>query len=430
MPSVRELTIFKDIDRAISSNTELASAVKSIIEKHPSTGAVFQRVIDHFSTAELQSPSRKRIKSEHESNTTDQLSTSVPAQQNKPKPESSAMQSHETVLVVRDLSFVTPLRKKLTLHISPAGIQVISPGSEEKVELDVPFEDISFIALLPVPEKAAKLYNFCFFRLTSEEAVVFTVPDTPPKTASGPAIPHTDETITASYKSLLTHVLNQYATNITVSEPSPKDFTSAIPQPHRKHEPAVHITAHRGSKEGYLFFLPEGLIYGFKRPMLYMPLRDIVSITYNDILQRTFNLTVTSSNNGGGSDTGTMEETEFSMIDIAEHDRVDGFVRAHQLHDASLSELRRAKPSTKQSHPFESEISKAADEIAASVTGHARNPDDHDDDDEEEDGNFEDDESHGGSTRGSSESEEEQDDQETGDHDIGDVDTDEESEDT
>ncbi|CCG83718.1 protein of unknown function [Taphrina deformans PYCC 5710] len=418
MPSIRELTICKDIDRAFSTNTELAEAVKAIIEKHPSTGVVFQRVIDHFSSArDVTEISRKRIKLEHEKNSTDQSSTDMTTDPDdkQVKSESKSAHSSDSILLVRDISFVAPIRKKLTLKISSSGIQVINPGSDENTELEVPFEDILLIALLPVPEKAAKLHNFCVFRKSSDEVVVFTIPDSPPKTVSGPAIPP-DETVTATYKSLLTHVLNRYATPLTVSEPSTEDFTSAIPQAHRKYEPAVHVTAHRGSKEGYLFFLPDGLVYGFKRPLLYMPLPDISSITYNDILQRTFNLTVTG---------GTGEETEFSMIDIAEHDRVDAFVRRYRLNDASLSEQRRAKhqkpgPSGPKSH--ESEISRAADEIAASVTGHSKGDEEDGDEDDE---SFEDDESHGGSTLGSSESGQESGD---ADEDIGDVDTDAEEE--
>lgn len=392
MPSVREIRFKQDLKRAFPDDAELIEDIQSTVTHHPDTIGIFHRIIERLERTTSEEPSRpsKRIKTEQESHAADRASSAATARRTDHKLE-SAESSTSPVLIINELSFVTPIRKKLTLHISEASISAVAPTDNTKIEVEVPLTDIRSIVLLPVPDKAARLSNFCIFRKSSDETIVFTVPDTAPKGVSGSALP-TGET-QSSFRSLISQVFEK-VTGLVVVEPETQDFVSALPQPHRKQEPAVHITAHRGSKEGYLFFLSIGLIYGFKRPLLFVPLEDITSVTYNDILQRTFNLTV-SSEMGEKA-----EEHEFSMIDTVEHDRVDKYIRKYKLNDQSLAESRKAKVvSQKGSTSHESEISKAADEIAAGVTGETK-----DETDEEGDEDFHDDESHGGSTIASDES--------------------------
>lgn len=382
MPRMQDISLQKQLEQSLSSDPVLAKDVTAIVSKYPDTAPIFQRLVTHLSTRsdETQKRPSKRPKLEDHKET-----SSVPK-------ERLASSSTEAILRVPELSIVTPIRKKLDLTITSTSIAASIPGVE-KFEIEVPVSDIRCIALLPVPEKAAKMWNYCIFRISSDEAVVFTVPDSAPKMASGSAMSSPDKGSSSSCRELITSVFNQCLQGLKVSEPSTQDFVSALPQPHRKHEPAVHVTAHRGSKEGYLFFLAQGLVYGFKRPLLFIPLENIQSVTYNDILQRTFNLTVTVTSDG------TEDSHEFSMIDISEHDRVDKYIRKYQLNDASLSEARRAKVANPKNVATESEISKAADEIAAGISGNA--PDNSDDEDDAE---FRDDDSHGGSTLASDES--------------------------
>lgn len=391
MPSMQDIRSQKELGQVLHKDSDLAKDVAAIIKKYPETASIFQRLVTYLSANEEQDRRTKRSKLE------DRAGALSEAKNNS---ETSA---GEAILRVPELSFVTPIRKKLTLTIDSRSVAASIPG-EDKFEIQVPFSDIRCIALLPVPEKAAKMWNFCIFRASSDEAVVFTVPDNTPKGTSGTAVSSPDKSTSSTYRELITSVLNQCLHNIKVSEPSTQDFVSALPQPHRKQEPAVHITAHRGSKEGYLFFLAQGLVYGFKRPLLFIPLEHINSVTYNDILQRTFNLTVTVTADK------SEESHEFSMIDISEHDRVDKYIRKYQLSDASLSESRRAKIANPKNAVTESEISKAADEIAAGISGK-----DQVDSDDEEDAEFRDDESHGGSTLASDESDASDSDDQNGD---------------
>lgn len=103
---------------------------------------------------------------------------------------------------------------------------------------------------------------------------------------------------------------------------------------------------------GYLYFLSRGILFGFKKPLLFFPLHSITSISYSSILQRTFNLNVSAQLSSGdctfcipgASPDGKSEaEFEFSMLDQADFAGIDAYVKGHGLHDASLAEGRRAK---------------------------------------------------------------------------------------
>lgn len=97
---------------------------------------------------------------------------------------------------------------------------------------------------------------------------------------------------------------------------------------------------------GYLFLLPDGIVWGFKKPLAFFPFHAITSISYTSVLQRTFNLnlniTTTSSSPNSNTETATTE-IEFSMIDQADFAGIDAYIRRHGLHDASMAEQRRAK---------------------------------------------------------------------------------------
>jgi hypothetical protein len=64
-------------------------------------------------------------------------------------------------------------------------------------------------------------------------------------------------------------------------------------------------------------------------------------VSYTSVLQRTFNLNILARPSGG-TDEDT-QELEFSMIDQADFDGIDTYIKRHGLQDASLAEARRAK---------------------------------------------------------------------------------------
>lgn len=122
----------------------------------------------------------------------------------------------------------------------------------------------------------------------------------------------------------------------------PKVFHSVARQAYRPQEKAVHVKAFRGSKDGFLFFLPTGILWGFKKPLLFLPLDKIVAVSYTSVLQRTFNIVVELEGVEGSEEGG--QEIEFSMLDQEDYAGIDqSYVRRHGLADRSMAEQRKAK---------------------------------------------------------------------------------------
>ena len=83
--------------------------------------------------------------------------------------------------------------------------------------------------------------------------------------------------------------------------------------------------------------MQRGILWGFKKPLVYFSFADIDSVSYTSITKRTFNLSVKVQEDRGGA------ELEFSMIDQEDYPGIDGYIKARKLNDASMAETRRAK---------------------------------------------------------------------------------------
>jgi hypothetical protein len=125
----------------------------------------------------------------------------------------------------------------------------------------------------------------------------------------------------------------------------PKLFHSVARQPHRPNEKAVHVKAFRGSKDGFLFFLPTGILWGFKKPLLFLPLDRIVAVSYTNVLRTTFNIVVELDTDvSADANTVIDKEIEFGMLDQEDYRGIDEtYVRRHGLADRSMAEQRKAK---------------------------------------------------------------------------------------
>lgn len=235
------------------------------------------------------------------------------------------------------------------------------------------------VLCLPVPEKSQRQFNLCIIPQYGDgvtrppsgeavpEAIVWTVPDGPPKTAYSGDGQQLGADSEETAESLIRRMLNGALTHTKVVRPDEREFVSAMPEPHRKGEKAFHVKAFRGSKEGmcstyipfcltefskctsdktstagYLFFLSTGIFFGFKKPLIFFAFENIESISYTSVLQRTFNLNIVTrpAATPGAAET---QEFELSMIDQADHAGIDAYVKRHGLQDASLAEARRAK---------------------------------------------------------------------------------------
>ncbi|KAI9793509.1 MAG: hypothetical protein M1816_007941 [Peltula sp. TS41687] len=309
------------------------------------------------------------------------------------------------LLSVGEISCSSPQRKKLSLDFTAEGFSGKSPA-DGSIAFHVRWDEIEHVICAPLPEKAQRQYNFCIFpkpaahgltkksitNNNSPDAIVWTVPDRAPETATG-ELARSGEQMT--YRSLLIGVFNArlLPSTKTVVEPDEKEFVSGIVHAHRKNEKATHVRAVRGTKDGFLYFLSTGIFWGFRKPLLFFSFVEINTISYTSVLQRTFDLviSITTSNTTaaavGDDDTGEdlTQEYTFSMIDQEDFSAIDEYIKRHGLHDASMAEERRAKI-LGINGPVEG--NKGEDELRngeVELQEHAQDDDDEDEDEEGED---------------------------------------------
>ena len=211
---------------------------------------------------------------------------------------------------------------------------------------------------LPVPEKSQVQHNYVILpqnsyfpsqsATTNVDPLVFTIPATAPKPGSIGG-PNTDaaSSVADSYSTLFHWAINKClqagGKQVQIVSADPAKFHSVIRQPHRPKEQAIHVKAFRGSKDGYLFFLENGILWGFKKPLMFLPLDKIAAVSYTNVLQRTFNMVVEIFTGEGGDEEAT-EEIEFGMLDQEDYSGInEGYITRHKLQDRSLADQRKAK---------------------------------------------------------------------------------------
>ncbi|KAI0901039.1 Rtt106-domain-containing protein [Annulohypoxylon nitens] len=267
--------------------------------------------------------------------------------------------SENILLEIKDISVSIPQRKKFELCFTPKHLFARIPGTTAPVpNIIYAWKNIEYAFYLPVPEKSQVQHNYILFPRNSfslsksgtptEEPLVFTVSAGAPKPGSigGPnasAASAVSDSYTTLFHWALNKCLQAAGNNVHIVAADPTKFHSKVRQPHRPKEPAVHVKAFRGSKDGYLFFLETGILWGFKKPLLFIPLDKIAALSYTSVLQRTFNVVVEVFT-GEGSDTETTEEIEFAMLDQEDYGGInEDYVMRHRLQDRSMADQRKAK---------------------------------------------------------------------------------------
>lgn len=266
------------------------------------------------------------------------------------------------LLEIKDISLSVPVRKKYDLVFTSNFLYARASGTSAPVPgIVYAWRDFEHIFYLPVPEKNQVQHNYVLFPRGSYlptskasttqpasqaaiEPLVFTVPSTAPKpgTIKGPsagAAAAASDSHTTLFDWALTTSLRTAGSSVPIVRSDARIFHSATRQPYRPTEKAVHVKAFRGSKDGYLFFLPTGILWGFKKPLLFLPLDRIQAVSYTSVLQRTFNLLIEVD--VGGDKT---EEIEFGMIDQEDYAGINEmYIARHGLQDRSMAEARKAK---------------------------------------------------------------------------------------
>ncbi|KAI0025236.1 hypothetical protein F4780DRAFT_420778 [Xylariomycetidae sp. FL0641] len=265
----------------------------------------------------------------------------------------------EVLLVIKDISVSIPQRKKFDLCFTSKHLFARAPNTTTPMPgIIYAWSNIEYAFYLPVPEKTQVQHNYVLLPRNSyfpskngaapEDPLVFTVAAGAPKPGaiSGPnasAAAAVSDTYSTLFHWAINKCLQAAGRNVKITSADAAKFHSMIRQAHRPKEQAVHVKAFRGSKDGYLFFLENGILWGFKKPLMFLPLDKIAAISYTNVLQRTFNMVVEVFTNEGGDEEAT-EEIEFSMLDQEDYNGInENYVARHRLQDRSMADQRKAK---------------------------------------------------------------------------------------
>ncbi|GKU18300.1 unnamed protein product [Fusarium langsethiae] len=289
----------------------------------------------------------------HKKRRVDLQQTNGAANGTKPPVKVETNAADEPVLLeIKEISVSVPQRKKFELCFTDSHIYARAPNTTAPIPaITYAWSDIEYVFYLPVPEKNQVQHNYILFprgtclpsktNPPTEEPLVFTVPATAPKqgTIGGPDA-GSAAAVSDNYKSLFHWALNRHLKpiGIDITASNPSKFQSMVRQPHRPSEKAVHVKAFRGSKDGYLFFLETGILWGFKKPLMFIPLNRIAATSFTNILQRTFNIAIEVFAGEGDA----TEEVEFSMIDQEDYGGIDDYIKNKRLQDRSMAEQRKA----------------------------------------------------------------------------------------
>ncbi|KAG5971584.1 hypothetical protein E4U58_007383 [Claviceps cyperi] len=384
----------------------------------------------------------------------------------EPQPASGNAGDEPVLLRVKELSVSIPVRKKLELCFTENYIYAQAAGTSGTLK-SYAWQDIGtnltflatfcvgvvpraltvateYIFYLPVPDKTQVQFNYIIIprgaslpsksELTGIEPLVFTVPVTTPKEGTlGGSEATAAAAVSDTFKSLFHWAfqrrLRAAGNPINIVSADPNKFHSAARQAQRPNEKAVHVSGFRGSKDGYLFFLENGILWGFKKPLIFIPRNRIAAISYTNILQITFNMVVEVFS----KDDEPNEEFEFGMLDQQDYGSINDYIQRNGLQDRSMAEQRKAKLQL-----AENRVSKKGSDGAEPDDDDAANGDNQTElekaqleaeqqlqDDEDEDEEDYDPGSDGGDSDGSGESSEEDDGSEQdGEHDDDDDDDD------
>ena len=301
------------------------------------------------------------------------LNNGAPASQSGDAGGSAPLIGGWTGTTVEGISFSVPQRKKLDLVISASqneGIKAVNPATST-AEFGASWKEIGMqtasigsaeltmisehVLCLPVPEKAQSQKNFVILPKRNADSVGDgSAPEPIVWTAANSKGRKDPEDAPTAAQLILKHLKEAKA---KVIEPSDKEFKSQLQQATQKGETAYHVKAFQGSKDGkgtvvmsspllltlyvtgYLFFLPTGILWGFKKPLYFFSFGDINSISYTSVLQRTFNLNISAQ------PAGSMDpvEHEFSMLDQADFAGIDAYIKRHGLNDESMAAQRKAQ---------------------------------------------------------------------------------------
>ncbi|OZJ02945.1 hypothetical protein BZG36_04560 [Bifiguratus adelaidae] len=322
----------------VVTDTALRTDLNAYINTHPDAADLFTRLIEHLTshshgTGNGSAPASKKRKLFSD------------------KEDQDFRTNEKEVATIHDVTFTLPIRKKAHLVISDAYLYILSPppkasaaSTPEQVEYRVRKQDIARIVAVPTPEKSTNHWTFCIFAKGANDPVCFGVNERGKLKITIHGAP-SDKTADDRNDLYITRILQQnLPKNIRVISPATRNaLKPAIQQASSASAPGTswHIFCYLKTKEGFLYFFDGGLLFGLKKPMVWIDLGQVLNALWLGRTSRTANLCLVLKQGQvplGDTDPNSNHSTldlppefvayEFSMIDAAETSGIESYMGA------------------------------------------------------------------------------------------------------
>ncbi|KAG0681489.1 hypothetical protein C6P40_004742 [Pichia californica] len=391
---------------------DLKAQITKFINENPSSEKVFESLIEYYenkvSNIEGNDSKRKKTDNPFKNVVNESMESAI-----------TTLKGANVMLQLPDLSIQSPFRKRLNLVFGAfkgekKAFLALTKSIESKPELllrELTSNNVKFSGILNVPEK--KPLRYMLIEYISNDGNVFK---------NDPLlIQFNNDQLEEQFGSILGgKSFVQYLTSqLKLIDFNVFDGTS---------DDVFSVDAYKGNKEGYLYFLQNYVIFGFKKPIHIFNSTDIESITYNSITRLTFNILLNVKIYG------VIEHFEFSMIDQKEFENIDKYVKTKDFRDNSMAEQYKAQKQLKNNTETPSDLAEAAKLVPGGdqliPSGGMDDDDDDEDDDNYEVGDSDDDHSDAsGAETNTKTRHEDEDDDDDDEDDEDDEDNDDEDED-
>ncbi|KAL0952811.1 hypothetical protein HGRIS_007036 [Hohenbuehelia grisea] len=256
------------------------------------------------------------------------------------------------IFTLHSISVTSPIRKKVDIVISPTSITLENPTSKA-VEATVPLSTLTRAFLLPTRGKQKPHWTVVLLPADApnvgkgsgtspaNQQIIFGIDATSTGPFQTTAYSSSAEpTVVAKGKGTATlPALRTFLSHLPIPlyEPNTQHFRSATGGSGPEGNGVPGIEAYRGAKQGSLWFLEEGILWGESKPCEFWPLDDLINRTEGLRIiggaGRTCTVVLTRRQapaEGEAEEDVEGVEAEFGVIDAREQDPINQWVRQYR----------------------------------------------------------------------------------------------------
>ncbi|KAI8098952.1 uncharacterized protein BX664DRAFT_319989 [Halteromyces radiatus] len=331
-------------------DNSLKTALTQLIQEYAKAGPTIAQLIDYYRAKLHNTPA----------------ATNDGNKKRKLIPDSMNIDSQdEQRTKIPDLSFQLPARKKYTLVLTKSFLQLVNEKTH-MVEYSIATSDFEIACIIPTPEKPIGSFTAALFSQRSDPFVL-SLPD---KGALTILNNNEEQTITSPIdkKKVLVDLLLTYqvVTPAQLAEPSNQFYvcSGVSPSTGKPDTDRTFVKTYLRNKDGVLYFLPQGVLFGFKKPTMFIPNTMIAATVITNVTKHTFDLALQLLPDHyplGAADaiswTPFLQEIAqrqtvylpFSMIEQSDYAGIEGYIKKVGINDRSMTEATKAPEPIKSS---------------------------------------------------------------------------------